>query len=260
VLLVEYPALIPLAELAQPELKLAGLRFNPQRHSQSRGYHDTAARFVRLSQPETHPVSGLPAGAQLRDWSWSPDGARVAFAVTTASAVELWVAERASGAARRVGNVALNNVHPSPAFYWLPIGKGLICRVVPADLSTPPAAPRLPTGPFTDENMGKKSPAPTFQDLLKSEHDAELFAFMLRAAVVRVDLDGKTTLLVPTDMIVRAEPSPDGQYLLVETVHRPFSYLVPEERLPRRYEIHSACFGKARQAGGGRAARRSGAG
>jgi dipeptidyl aminopeptidase/acylaminoacyl peptidase len=202
--------------------------------------HDTAARFVRLSRPETHPVSGLPAGAQLRDWRWSPDGERVAFVVTSAGAVELWVAERATGAARRVGDVALNNVHPSPAFHWLPDGKGLICRVVPADLGPPPVAPRLPAGPFTDENMGKKSPAPTFQDLLKSEHDAELFGYMLRAAVVRVDLDGKRTPLVATDMIVRAEPSPDGQYLLVETVHRPFSYLVPVERFPRRYEIRSA--------------------
>src|SRR5207247_9115312 len=35
----------------------------------------------------------------------------------------------------------------------------------------------------------------------------------------------------------RASPSPDGRYLLVETAHRPFSYLVPLERFPRRLEV-----------------------
>jgi dipeptidyl aminopeptidase/acylaminoacyl peptidase len=239
-LLLTYSPLLPLEEVSQPELKLAGLRFNPERHAVSRTLYFDTARFTRLSQPATNSVTGLPPHAHLRDVSWSPDGQRVAFAVTTDRDVELWIAERATGAARRIGDVTLNASHPSPSCFWLPDGKALICRALPAEPGAPPAEPRLPSGPITDENLGKKSPAPTWEDLLKTEYDAALFEHMMRAEVVRVDLDGKRTRLLPPDLIVRAEPSPDGAYLLVETLHRPFSYLVREDRFPRRFEIRRA--------------------
>jgi dipeptidyl aminopeptidase/acylaminoacyl peptidase len=236
-LLVELPSLLPIADVAQPELKLGGLRFNPENHDQSREPYATSLTLARLSRPESRAVSGLPAGAHTRDWLWSPDGQRIAFAMATPSAVELWVLERASGVARRVTELALHTAHPERAFFWLPDSRSLVCRIVPGALGPAPVAARVPIGPFVDENAGKKSPAPTFEDLLKSEHDAALFAHHLLAEVWRIGLDGTRARLVKDDLTVRAEPSPDGRYLLVETLHRPFSYMVPQERFPRRFEI-----------------------
>src|SRR5437763_11032906 len=54
VLFLEYPSLLSIEDLAQPELKLAGLRFNPERHAPTRDLYANAARFVRLSQREAH--------------------------------------------------------------------------------------------------------------------------------------------------------------------------------------------------------------
>jgi dipeptidyl aminopeptidase/acylaminoacyl peptidase len=38
-------------------------------------------------------------------------------------------------------------------------------------------------------------------------------------------------------MVLDLSPSPDGRYLLVQTIHPPFSYLVPADRFPRRIEV-----------------------
>ena len=54
-----------------------------------------------------------------------------------------------------------------------------------------------------------------------------------------VSLDGSARNVGAPGLIVRGEPSPDSEYLLVETVRRPFSYIVPESRFPRRVDIWS---------------------
>jgi hypothetical protein len=82
------------------------------------------------------------------------------------------------------------------------------------------------------ENLGRRTPSRTLQDLLTNEHDAALFEHHLQSQVVAVSLDGSVRNVGAPGMIVRSEPSPDGQYLLVETVRRPFSYIVPESRFP----------------------------
>jgi dipeptidyl aminopeptidase/acylaminoacyl peptidase len=90
------------------------------------------------------------------------------------------------------------------------------------------------------ESIGKPAPARTFQDLLRNRHDEALFEHYLTAQVERITLRGDRTPLGACGLFRRAEPSPSGEYLLVETVHRPFSYLVPVDRFPVRVEVWDA--------------------
>ena len=55
--------------------------------------------------------------------------------------------------------------------------------------------------------------------------------------LVKVTLAGKIKKIGRPGMIRRAEPSPDGKYILRETIHRPFSYLVSVYRFPFLVEI-----------------------
>ena len=77
----------------------------------------------------------------------------------------------------------------------------------------------------------------SYQDLLKNAHDEELFEHYLQARIVRVDLDGKVEPIGRAGILWSFNASPDGRYLLVEMLHRPFSYLVPARRFPRRVEV-----------------------
>jgi len=98
----------------------------------------------------------------------------------------------------------------------------------------------VPSGPAIQENIGGKRPARTYQDLLEDEYDERLFEHSLSSRVVRVSLDGRDRTIGRQGMIRSVTPSPDGKYILVETIRRPFSYSLPYYRFPRRIEVWDA--------------------
>ena len=59
----------------------------------------------------------------------------------------------------------------------------------------------------------------------------------MNAQMVLVNLKGKAKNIGKPGMIRFAEPSPNGKYILMKTIHRPFSYLVPVYRFPMRVDV-----------------------
>jgi dipeptidyl aminopeptidase/acylaminoacyl peptidase len=234
-LLLERPTLLSLADLSEPELRLAGLRMRPRTNGPSRStpvHKLTLKNFEDLSE---RVVSGLPDRPSIRNVAWSPNGAHFSFTVTLDTDIQLWVGDVATASARRLGSYRLNAVTGSPAA-WLN-DTTLICRTVPAERGAAPVAPRVPAAPIMKENLGQKAPARTYQDLLSNTHDEALFEYYLQSRLVKIDLEGNAVELGPAEMVVGMAPSPDGSYLHVETLQRPFSYLVPYYRFPRNIEI-----------------------
>ena len=233
--LLENPLLLTIADLSQPELQLAGLRFNPRTHEQTRSGYAFDLRLIRFSTGAQRTVSGLPKDLRARWGTWSPDGSKVAFTHAGASGVELWVLDAANAVASRVGTVLLNGSHPTRPFYWM--GNNAFSARVLAVRGETPQAPGVPSGPVIQENLGRRTPGRTYPDLLTNPHDEAVFEHHLQSNVAIVSLDGTARTIGSGGMITRVEPSPDGAYLLVETTHRPFSYLTTEFQFPRRIEV-----------------------
>eukprot|EP01049_Picozoa_sp_SAG25_P014661 SAG25_NODE_2673_length_1456_cov_1.845247_1_plen_360_part_01 len=80
-----------------------------------------------------------------------------------------------AGAGGRAG--AAQNAVTGPPFVFSPDGRALLVRAVPEDWGEPPAAPATPAGPVSQDNSGGgRSGAATYQDLIGSAHEAQLFA------------------------------------------------------------------------------------
>jgi dipeptidyl aminopeptidase/acylaminoacyl peptidase len=235
--LAQTPALLSIADLAQPELKLAGQRFNPQTHDQTRAPYFVGLRLLNVATGEQKELRGLPSPLRARNVSWAPDGAHVAFTLVSENGVELWIGDVANGSASRLGNVLLNNTSPRRPFDWTSDNRTLIARVMPANMQPPPEASRVPSGPVVQESLGRKAPTRTYQDMLKTPYDEALFEYHSQAQLAAIALDGTVKTIGAPAMYIRAEPSPDGMYLLVESLHRPFSFVVPDNRFPRRIEV-----------------------
>lgn len=235
-LILGRPSMPLISELSRPELRLAGLRIDPASNGQSRQAHFTGLRLKRISDGVERAVTGLPEGARIDHVRWAAGGNRFAFTVREEAGLALWVAETESGEARQVTGPRLNAVMGTP-YVWEPDGRALVCRMVPEDRGEAPPAPQAPKGPVVQENVGKVAPSRTYQDLLKNAHDEALFEHYATVQAVRVSLEGEAVRVGPAGMMSQIEPSPDGRYLLVETVHRPFSYLVPYYRFPYRVEV-----------------------
>jgi len=233
---MERPAMSGIDELSQPELRIAGLRINPRTNGRSRSSHYIGLSIRPLMGGKEVKITRLPTNPKISSVSWSPDGKQLAFAVTSNENISLWIADTKRGKAKLAMKNSLNATYGTP-FRWLSDSKGLVALTVPAGRGPVPAESTVPEGPMLQENLGEKAPARTYQDLLKSPHDEELFDYHLTSQVVLVNLKGKMTNLGKPAIIRRAEPSPSGEMLLVETVHRPYSYLVPVYRFPTLVEV-----------------------
>ncbi|QOW20000.1 S9 family peptidase [Lysobacter ciconiae] len=238
--LLETPALPGIDVVAQPELKLAGTRINPRTYASSAFSFGSDLQLLDIAKRQELPVTGLPADLKLAALSWAPDQKHIAFThVDNASGhVELWLVEVASRKAHRLLQQPLNAV-AGTGFDWLPDSRGLLVTLRPHGQGAAPNADGVPAGPSiqqTDQGAAVRS-IRTYQDLLNNEQDAAIFAHYLTSQLARVDLAGKLTLLGKPDLLIGASPSPDGRHLLVQTVERPFSYLVPFSRFPRRIEV-----------------------
>jgi dipeptidyl aminopeptidase/acylaminoacyl peptidase len=225
----------PIAELAQPELRLAGLRINPRTNGPSRESYFTDLKLLRIDGGQERAVEGIPAKPRIGNVRWSPDGKKVAFTSTAEKGIELWYLDVEKPAARRVTPRLLNGASGAP-FQWVSDSNTFIARFV-VERGEPPQIPMVPVGPAVQESTGRKAPSRTYQDLLQNAHDEANFDYYTTAQAAVVSLAGEIRPLGPAGTVNRAEPSPDGRFVLVETVHRPYSYLVPMSRFPRRIEV-----------------------
>ena len=240
-LLQEVSDIPSIAELAQRELKLAGERINPNVRARSRRSHYVGLSFQHIQTGERREVKGLPQPTMINNVRWSPDGKMLSISCTiseqgTPARIEPWVIELETGEARRIADVRLNLCSSTPP-RWLPDSSGLIAVLTTDKLGLEPVESPVPTGPRVESNDGKEAPTRTYQDLLKTEHDGNLFEYFFTGQVAQISIDGTVTNLGAPMMIWNLSVSPSGEYILASTIHRPFSYRVPASRFPRRIEV-----------------------
>ena len=235
-LILERTSLPSIEELSQPELRLAGLRINPMTNGRSRANSYKGILIQNIKSGKQKKVKGLPKNAKISAVSWSPDSKRIAMSVINGEQINLYLSETKTGKAKLLIKKPLNTIYGS-AFYWLSDSKSLIIKAIIDNRGNPPKLSNIPSGPILQENLGKVSPARTYQDLLTSPYDEDLFDYYMTAQVLHVDIKGKMKKIGKPGVIRRAEPSPDGKYILSERIHRPYSYLVPVYRFPNLIQI-----------------------
>ncbi len=235
-LLMSRPGLPSIAELSVPELRLAGIRINPVNDNRSRSPYFTGLTVQDLDSGISRQIAGLPEQAVIRHVNWSPDGDRLAFTVDSGASLELWMADVATASARRLLDVAVNAVFATP-YSWLADSERLLVKTIPVGRDDAPRRAAVPSGPIIQESSGRAAAARTYQDLLVDSHDEELFDHHTRVQLLLVNLTGEARTLGEPDLLRRVSVSPDANYLLVELIERPFSYLVPHYRFPHRLEV-----------------------
>ena len=98
----------------------------------------------------------------------------------------------------------------------------------------------VPTGPIISSNDGKKAQNRTYQDLLKNEVDEKNFETLASSVLYKISLKGKKKLLAKENLYYEIDFSPDGKFILISIIQKPFSYLVPYYRFPTKYVIYSS--------------------
>lgn len=228
-------------ELSQEEMRLGGLRIDPKTNIGSRTTYYNNIKIKGLKDKDLEPseVSGMPDNPRLSNFSFSPDEKMLSMTHTTDKGVELWIIEIESAKAIKLTEATIN-ANMRDVINWFEDGKHLLVKMIPASrqelVNTKTA---VPSGPTISVNEGKKAQNRTYQDLLKNKNDEFNFEQLAHAEIVKVSLDGKQEKWLASDMFTNINFSPDGNYVMVTTIKKPFSYLVPYYRFPSETVIYS---------------------
>ena len=236
VMLVDVVPDPPLAVVAEPFLRLAGARLVPARGALQHLFYASGLSVLSLPDGQTTRVT-VPAGSRLGMPVFSPDGSAFAFTRDTDDQTEVWLGMTKTGRAAALPGVRLDDV-AAEALRFSTDSRTLWLLAIPADRGPAPPEPAVPEGPVVEETAGKKAQVATYEDLLKSPRDEELFAHYATSQVLKVDVASRRVSPVGAPgLYARLEPSPDGRYLLVARMKRPFSYHVPYQDFPHALEV-----------------------
>ncbi|EIM77055.1 peptidase S9 prolyl oligopeptidase active site domain-containing protein [Nitritalea halalkaliphila LW7] len=222
-------------DLAQPELRIAGIRINPATTGPSRTGGVENFKIRKTRSGDEIQVKGLPAKPKLSGFSFSKDEKFLSFYHTEADGVTLWVVDMVTYEAKQLGDLKVNMVYGN-ATTWTPENT-IIVKAVNPKRGTMPQAPLAPVGPNVQETSGNAAPSRTYQDLLTNPYEEDLFAYFMDSQLMEVMLDGSQKPVGAPGMIKGMSLSPDGKFLMVDRIQRPFSYLVPASRFPYDVEV-----------------------
>jgi dipeptidyl aminopeptidase/acylaminoacyl peptidase len=227
-----YPSI---EELAQPELRIGGIRINPATNGPSRSgsFENVLIKNTRNGQEQQ--IKGLPANPKLGSFSLSKDEKYVALTNTSNTGISLWVVDLTTLEARQLTEEIVNAVYGG-AITWTPDDKILLKAINP-NRGEMPKKPLAPSGPTVQETAGNAAPSRTYQDLLSNPYEEALFEYFMNSQIMLIDLDGKKQNIGSSGLIKSMDLSPDGNYLTVDLIKKPFSYLVPASRFPYDVEI-----------------------
>ncbi len=238
----DYPSI---SRVATPFLRLAGVRVEPRNHSK----HDTPGGYgitpcavsydlVHIAdRVQTHVA--LPEGACPGIPVWAADGKRFAFVDLAQDSVELWIGDGKTGEVHQVPGVRLNPMFDD-AMQWMPDQKRLLVKLVPEGMGAPPPEPVVPIGPSIQETGGEKGQSSTYEnrDTLNNKHDEDLFDYYAASQLALVDpATGAITSLGKPGNYESLSAAPDGQHVLVNAIHKPYSYVTTYDRFPKEVEV-----------------------
>jgi len=233
-LLLERSSFATIEDLAQPELRIAGLRINPKNFGPSRSGYSVNFQLKNIKTKETFSISGLPANLKAGSVQWSPDENKFAFTNTTIDRIDLYIVDIATKTAKKINSGALNTISGG-AYSWVGNDK-LIYKTVPTNYRSYPPPPAAPRGPVVQENLGKAAASRTFQDLIKNGYDEDLFDYMATSQLV-IHENGTERAIRQPAIYSSVSVSPDKNYVMLEIINKPFSYLFPINGFPQTVAV-----------------------
>lgn len=240
-LVLQAPGYASMEQVAQPVIGVAGLKVNPGNNSTesevSGVYESILIKDVKTGKESK--LDGLPQKYRITNISWSPDGNYFAFSNNDLKGVELWVADIKTLKATKLSNELLNDA-VGVTLQWNPDGKHILAQFVNAARGEKPVENIVPTGPVIQENLGVVTPSRTYQYLLENAYDEQLMDYYLTSQLKSVDLSGNAVNVGSPQIYTRVSYSPNGKYLMIQTVQKPYSYLVPINYFPLNTDILDA--------------------
>src|SRR5260221_11959810 len=138
-------------ELSRPELRIAGLRVNPENFGPSRNNFFVGMKVKRLSDRKDYDIAGLPSTMQMSSTAFSPDSKKFSFVQTFSDRLELWAVDLVSLSAKKLSSHKVNATI-GVSYSWFDNSTDILYLGASNENKQAPAQARVPVGPEVNEN------------------------------------------------------------------------------------------------------------
>jgi dipeptidyl aminopeptidase/acylaminoacyl peptidase len=212
----------------KPHVYLGGLQVDP-RANRARSLTTRGLPSIEVVDVATGSRSTLeiPSGATASSPAWSPDGSQVAYFINRDDASYVYVADARTGRSRRLTDrPALPVLETS--LHWSADGQAVYAVLVPTPRMPLPVEPAVADGPVVHMTTpGKKNKTPTYASLLGTPFEKAQLEYYATGQLARIDLGGRVSAVGAPTMVQGIDVAPDGRYLHVTLMTKPFSSQVP---------------------------------
>ena len=227
-----------LDDLNQEEMRLGGLRINPITNITSSVTYATNLKLRKISGTTEIQIQNLPQNPKISNVAWSPDEKKISFSNTTETGLSLWIIDVESAKATKLTEATVNANLGTP-FVWHKDSQTLLVKMMPKNRAKLiDSKKELPLGPIISNSEGAKSQNRTYADMLKNKTDERNFENIITSELYKIKLDGTATLFKTAAMYSGQSFSPDGTYIMLSVIQKPFSYIVPLDRFPSKSIVY----------------------
>lgn len=221
--------LSPLSAYAKPHYNLGGLQVDHIANRSRSWTLQTPSDGLEFIDPETGDVrtADVPDVDHITHMRWSPDGSRIAWLGHQKRATHLYVTDVASGSTEQVNGTPVLATLTS-SVEWSGDGNYLFTVVIPENRDRKPVRSRTPNTLQVQKTTEGENRLRTFPSLLKDQHEKAMLEYYITGQLVRIDSNsGEADPIGEPALIRNISAAPSGEHLLVQTLQKPFSNVVP---------------------------------
>lgn len=215
-------------------LRIGGLRIDPAINGPSRPRYNVGLHIMDFDGTNEKKITGLPDELKIGQFIWSEDAKYFAFLNISSNGIELWLGDTETYSVKKIDETL--NMLIGGYIGFLPDNKSILYKTIDPRRGDRPYPSVVPEGPVVQESLGKTGAARTFQDLLKSPTDEKLFEYFTKS-IIKIWDGTKVSQIGNAGIYSGINASPDGKYLMVTSIEKPFSYTVPYYYFPSRVSI-----------------------
>jgi dipeptidyl aminopeptidase/acylaminoacyl peptidase len=217
-----------LADYGRPAHNLGGLQIDPIGNRARNMTTRSAAGISVVSWEDGRSIDvQLPRGARVSNATWSPDGRQLAFFTHTDNATHIHVADVATGRARQVTRTpVLATLNTS--IEWTADGRHVATVLIPENRGREPQRPAIAPEPMVRLTTDGENRLRTYPSLLETPYDMQLVEYHTTGQLALIDVrNGSVRRIGRPAMINSVSVAPNGEFIRVGTMQKPFSYIVP---------------------------------
>lgn len=209
-----------IAELSVSEMRLAGLRINPQQNIGSRTTYYNNIKVKKALAKEAIEVKGLPKNPRLSNFSLSPNEKMIACLNTTKDGTEVWILDIEKATVKKLTETVVN-ANMRNTINWFKDNDAMLVKVLPENRkSLIDTQKAIPLGPTVSVSDGAKAQNRTYQDLLKNPNDEQNFEQLAYSELKKVSIDGVQSDFLPAAMYNTVNFSPNGNFVMVSHIKK----------------------------------------